>query len=226
MRKLRHRLTYANVTATIALFCALAGGTAFAASKIHARDIAHGAVRTRALHARAVQSGKIAVGAVRGNQVADAALGSTQIAPGSITPDSLEVPLRFLATPSGGESPIPGGEGGGLDYPLADASWPQGPGEINVVFGEASATLAYDGSGEGSCRVFLELRMNGQQAGGGELQTDSETPTAVRTAIGVNPEIDPPAPRTDVLTAKLHSNGACSAASRIDSSRYRVIDFG
>ncbi len=224
MRKLRHRLSYANVTATLALFCALAGGSAYAAGKIGAGEIAAGAVGTKALHARAVKSGKIAVGAVRGNQVADAALSSTQIAPGSIAPASLEVPLRFLATPSGGPSPLPGGEG--LDYPLAGASWPQGPGQVVVVFGEASATLAYDGSGEGSCRVFLQLLMNGRQAGGGELSTESEAPSEVSSAIGVNPEIDPPAPRTDLLTAKLFSNGHCSAASQVDSSRYRVLSFG
>ena len=34
MRRIRARFTYANVVATLALFVALAGGTAFAASRI------------------------------------------------------------------------------------------------------------------------------------------------------------------------------------------------
>jgi hypothetical protein len=223
MRTLRTKLTYANVTATLAVFLALGGG-AYAATRIHARDIASGAVRTRAIHARAVTSGKIAIGAVRGNQVARAGLSSTQIKPGSITPASLEVPLQYIASPGGGSVSVPSGEG--VAYPLADATWTQGPGQINVVFGEGTATLAYDGSGEGSCRAFIELSLNGHQVGGGELSTSSETLVPVTGSLGANPEIDPPAPRTNTLTSKVFSNGDCVPASTIDSARFRVLDFG
>ena len=224
MTKLRERLSYASVTATLALFLALGGGAAYAATKIHARDIAHGAVHTKAIYKRSVKSGKIAVGAVRGNQVADEALSSRNVKAGSIAPASLEVPLEYVANPSGGQSPIPSGEG--IDYQLSGASWSQGPGQVNVVFGEGTATLAYDGSGSGSCQVFVQLLFNGRESGGGELSTSSEAPTQVSGSLGAAPEIDPLTARTDHLTAKLFSNGDCTPASRIDSSRFRVLDFG
>jgi Tfp pilus assembly protein FimT len=44
LKGLRERMSYANVAATLALFLALAGGTAIAANQITARDIAPDAV--------------------------------------------------------------------------------------------------------------------------------------------------------------------------------------
>ena len=46
MRKLRPKLTYANVMATLALFVAL-GGTSYAATKIGTRQIANNSIRTQ-----------------------------------------------------------------------------------------------------------------------------------------------------------------------------------
>jgi hypothetical protein len=79
MKRLRSKLTYANVTATLALFLALAGGTAYAAGKIQSSDIAAGAVTTANLAQRSVTSGKLAIGAVSENQIADEAVGLQQI---------------------------------------------------------------------------------------------------------------------------------------------------
>jgi hypothetical protein len=79
MKRLRSKLTYANVTATLALFLALAGGTAYAAGKIQSSDIAAGAVTTANLALRSVTSGKLAIGAVSENQIADGAVGLQQI---------------------------------------------------------------------------------------------------------------------------------------------------
>ena len=44
VERLRGRVSYANVMATLALFLALAGGAAVAANQITARDIAKDAV--------------------------------------------------------------------------------------------------------------------------------------------------------------------------------------
>ena len=46
MRKLRSRLTYANVMATLAFFIAVAGGTAYAANTIFSSDIVNGEVKS------------------------------------------------------------------------------------------------------------------------------------------------------------------------------------
>lgn len=65
----RKQLTYANVVATVALFGVVAGGGAYAASKIGAKDLERGAVTRPKLQAKAVSAGKIA----------DHAVGSTQL---------------------------------------------------------------------------------------------------------------------------------------------------
>jgi hypothetical protein len=209
----KHRLTYSNVVSTLALFLALGGGAAYAADKIHSGDIAPGAVRTSDVFKRAITSGKLGVGAVRSNQIAAGAVG----------PANLAFPVSFVASPSGGAAPVSNEP---KPYPLTDNSWGQKSGEINVVFGAATGTIAYDGSGQGSCRVYFELNLNGLQVGGGELGTDSTTALKVEQSLGAQPQIDPLTPITNQLTIKTTSNGACTSGSTIDSTRFRVVDFG
>jgi len=54
MRRTRPHLSYANVMSTIAVFGVLAGGTAWAASKIGTNQIERGAVTAKKLHRNAV----------------------------------------------------------------------------------------------------------------------------------------------------------------------------
>ena len=56
---MREKLTYANVTATIALFLALSGGVVWAAGKIGSNDIKNNAIRTRHIHNGAVTAAKL-----------------------------------------------------------------------------------------------------------------------------------------------------------------------
>ena len=63
-RKLRARLTYANVASSIALFVALSTGAAYAANTVFSTDIVNGEVKTADLDGSAVTTGKIANGAV------------------------------------------------------------------------------------------------------------------------------------------------------------------
>jgi len=219
----KHRLSYANVASTIAVFLALGGGVAYAANEIRSGDIAPGAVRTSDIHKRAVTSGKLAVGAVRSNQIADGSVGSRQIGASAVAPSNLEFPVFIAATPSGGSAPVTSGPD---PYPVANGSWAQGPGQIQVLFGAAAATLAYDDSGSGSCQVFFEISLNGRQVGGGQLSTGSTSPTRIEQSIGAEPQIDPSAPTTVQLTVRTGSNGACTEDSRIESSRFRILDFG
>jgi hypothetical protein len=79
LERLRSRLTYANVMATIAVFGVVASGGAYAASKIGSNDIQTGAVTARKLHKHAVISAKVKAGAITGAKVADDSLTTTQI---------------------------------------------------------------------------------------------------------------------------------------------------
>ena len=64
MRRIRERLSYANVAATIALFLALSGGVVYAASKIDTNDIANHAVTKKKLAQEAVGPKQLKPGAV------------------------------------------------------------------------------------------------------------------------------------------------------------------
>ncbi|HEV7398671.1 MAG TPA: hypothetical protein VGN84_00215 [Solirubrobacterales bacterium] len=238
------RRTYANVVSTLALCLALSGGVAYAATKVNSKDLAKGAVHTPNVYKRAITSGKLAVGAVRSNQVVDgaigskqladsavgikqvanAAIGSKQIGAGAVAPSNLEFPVFYAASPKGGSAPVTAGPD---PYPLSGGdTWTQNPGQIEVVFGAVTATIAYDGSGPGSCQVFLEVLLNGQQVGGGGLSTGSTSLEQVEQSVGAQPQIDPLVPTTNHLTMRAGSNGACTPDSTIDSARFRVLDFG
>lgn len=249
----KRRLSYANVASTLALFIALGGGAAYAADEIRSGDLAPGAVRTSDIYKRAVTSGKLAVGAVRSNQIAagsvdsariannavggtqiaNGAVGATQIADGSIgskqigaaavAPSNLEFPVFIGATPSGGSAPVSDSP---EPYPIASGAWTQKPGQIQVLFGAAAATLAYDDSGGGSCQVYFEISLNDQQVGGGQISTSSTTPIRIERGIGAEPQIDPLSPTTVHMTVRTGSNGACTEDSQIESSRFRILDFG
>ena len=216
-------LTYANVVSTLALFLALSGGVVFAASKIGTKSIERNAVTTGKIAPRSVTGKRIALNTVRSKLIAPQAVGSEQIASQAVGPDKQKFPVYFVTSPTGGSAPVSGGPD---PYPLEDATWTQDPGQVNVVFGGATATLAYDGSGSGSCQVYFDIRINGQQVGGGQIETDSTSPVEVNGSLGAQPNIDPLTSQQNELTVQLGSNGDCESGSTIDSSRFRVLDFG
>lgn len=220
---MRHRLTYANVMSTAAVFLALGGGAAYAATRITKGDIAAQAVTTPKLDRNAVTPNKVAKQAVRRGKIADDAVSSQQVEPGSITPADLEFPTRVVASPTGGTLPVV--SGGPTPYPLSGGTWTQGVGELDVIFGSLFATLAYDGGGAGSCQVNVSIMQSGNQVGGGNLQTSSTTPVAVVGSAGAAPGADPDVPTQQEVTIELFSNG-CTPASQMDRTRLRVLGFG
>ena len=72
MKGLRARLTYANVTATLALFLVLAGGSALAAKQVLPKN----AVGSRQIKDGAVTAAKIKDGAVTGSKIQLSSLGA------------------------------------------------------------------------------------------------------------------------------------------------------
>jgi hypothetical protein len=75
MRRIRPHLTYSNVMSTIAVFAVLAGGSAWAASKIDTNQIKKGAVTARKIHHGAVTTKKIKDDAVTGAKAEEASFG-------------------------------------------------------------------------------------------------------------------------------------------------------
>ena len=74
MLKIRPRLTYANVVATVALFVAVSGASAFAATQL-----AKNSVGSRQLKSKSVTTGKIAPGSVNGSKVVNNSLTGADI---------------------------------------------------------------------------------------------------------------------------------------------------
>jgi hypothetical protein len=74
--------------------------------------------------------------------------------------------------------------------------------------------------------VFFEVTLNGHQVGGGEVSTESTSLETAEQGIGAQPQVDPLAPTTNELTVRTASNEGCTPDSKIDSTRFRVLDFG
>jgi hypothetical protein len=79
--RIRRHLSYANVTATVALFVALGGG-AYAIDKVDSRDIANGTIRSIDLKNRkAVNAVDVKRNALRGRQISEETLDADRFAP-------------------------------------------------------------------------------------------------------------------------------------------------
>ena len=98
--RFREKLTYANVTATLALVLALGGGTAWAASKVRTRHLGHHAVTGAKLDTNAVTASKIRNGTVGTDDVKDGSLGGADIQDGSLGATDL-APGTLPAVPAG-----------------------------------------------------------------------------------------------------------------------------
>jgi len=79
--RIRAHLTYANVMATIAVFGVVAGGGAYAASKIDTPDIANKAITAKKLDSEAVKTSKLRSGAVTSDKLAEGAVETRNLSP-------------------------------------------------------------------------------------------------------------------------------------------------
>lgn len=155
IRVLRPHLTYANVTTTLLLFLVLGGGGAYALSghnSVRSDDIAPGQVKTDDLAGSAVTGDKVK---------------SNSIEPGDIN--------GLVAGPHGSASVDTGDPAVGIDFPLADATWTQPAGEVQMITG----TVTYR-TPSGTCLLFGEptsfgygelnlARADGRNVGGAYL---------------------------------------------------------
>jgi hypothetical protein len=94
MKQLQKRLSYANVTSTIALVIALGMGSAYAASQlapksVGAKQLRPGAVTADKLRKNAVTAPKIESLAVKKGKIASGSVTAEKIAAGSITAEKL-----------------------------------------------------------------------------------------------------------------------------------------
>ena len=84
LRKLRPRITYANVVSTIALGLAIGGGTAYAAATIGTSNIRYHAVTGSKVATNAVTASKVKNSALSGSDVRDNSITSADIRNGTL----------------------------------------------------------------------------------------------------------------------------------------------
>jgi hypothetical protein len=92
LARLRPRITYANVVATLALFLAIGGGTAFAlvaANQVNSESIIDGEVKNPDIAADSVGTGKLFDGSVLRPDIGDNAVGSGELVNDSATGDDI-----------------------------------------------------------------------------------------------------------------------------------------
>lgn len=89
MKKIRSRITYANVMSSLAVFLVLGGATAFAATKIGSNEIKANAILTGKIKKEAVTAGKVKNAAITNSKLADGAVTESKIAAGAISPAKL-----------------------------------------------------------------------------------------------------------------------------------------
>jgi len=126
MAKLRPRLTYANVIATLALFLALGGGAAFAADQLAQGSVGTKQLKRNAVTGSKVKNGSLSAGDFKPGQLPVGEVGprGAQGAPGA--PGATDVVIRAGETgkPKEGEDDrsnarcLPGERvvGGGFDF--------------------------------------------------------------------------------------------------------------
>jgi hypothetical protein len=84
LRKLRSRMTYANVVSTIALGLAIGGGTAYAATRIGTSNIRYHAVTGSKVATDAVTASKVKNSALSGSDIRDNSIHSGDIHNGTL----------------------------------------------------------------------------------------------------------------------------------------------
>lgn len=160
MKEIRKRLTFANVMSTIALFLALGGATAFAASQlgknsVGSKQIKKNAVTGAKIKKNAVTSAKIKKGAVVGAKIKDGAVGAGKLAVGSVGTDKIadgaitgtkinagSTPFTQVVFRAKGNATVP--FTAGQVYPIANPNYTQPAGQVDQYVG--SMEVAFGGA--------------------------------------------------------------------------------
>jgi hypothetical protein len=163
MTVLRGRFTYANVVATLALFIAVGGASAFAATQlpknsVGTKQLKKGAVNTAKIKDGAVAETKIKDGAVTGAKIKPGTIGAGALASGVVPPpvnaytkpESDSRYLRGTVTVVGTIPPVAADsfEGGSVECPAGYQAIGGGVDLSNVFFGKVSSSApTFNGSG-------------------------------------------------------------------------------
>lgn len=97
LKAARSHVTYANVTATLALVVALTTGTAYAAATVTSADIVNGTVAQVDVAANSLGTRVIKDGGVKAQDLRDGAVGASQVADFTLTNEDVGVLFAQVA---------------------------------------------------------------------------------------------------------------------------------
>jgi hypothetical protein len=175
VKKIRNRLTYANVMSSIAVFLVLGGATAFAATKIGSNQLKANSVLTGKIKKEAVTTGKIKKNAVTGAKVKESSLGMVPSA-SSVNGQSF---LSFHNEMSNDAAALTLFDFGGVKFtgtcpggkPVINATNTSG---VKAAARSALVTETTNATGNGQAS-FSTFEISKEQLGGGTFEAVFET---------------------------------------------------
>jgi hypothetical protein len=246
--KLRSRLTYANVAATLALFLVIAGGTVYAASElgrndVKSKNIAKGAVKTSDLHGNAVTGPKVKDGSITGGDVQDESLTGGDLQDGTVTGADVQDGGITGADIAAGVIPqikadvtgsATGGPQGGINanttspLPLTGTtSFTPNDGEVAALAAEGQFTIATT-NGAQFCQPAVRVLVNGEPTRiFVEPGIDGNNTTPL-TSLGHDADgplglLNPGTPLD--ITAELLGDPDCTAGSQLDKFQLSIVQI-
>jgi hypothetical protein len=203
LRAIRSKLSYSNVIATIALFLALGGGAAFAASKIKTGEIAKNAIKKNQLAKNSVTKDDF----VKGSFIVSTATGGPAAANVAPTPPATGVPL-----------PLKG-----------KATYTPKKGHVGLLMAEAKGSLASAAPPAG-CNVFIDILVNGDIATTLFLSDTPGTTTADSTGAAREDVSSSSTPigltgGPQVITAQYDGDPQCVPAAAITQLKVEVAQL-
>ena len=148
MTKLRARLTYANVMATIAVFIAL-GGASYAAIKlpknsVGSKQLKKNSVTKAKIKKNAVTAAKIKKNAVTGAKIKNGAVDGAKVKDGSLTGDDVDpttMPFSRVVAKLRGSTTVEAPTSGFASYPLDPTTYTQAANENDRYVGAVDVTF-------------------------------------------------------------------------------------
>ena len=200
MRATRSKLNYANVVATIALFLALGGGAAFAASKIKTSQIAKNAIKKNQLAKNSVTKDDFSKGAL----IVSTASSSGTLLNVAPTPPAANIPITLSGK----------------------STFTPKKGTVGLLMAEVKGTVAA-AAPPASCNPFIVVQVNGENAiflALNDVPDNSATPSTGTPFQDVDRGTAPIGLTggTQKITAAFNGDTGCSATSKIDSLKVAV----
>jgi hypothetical protein len=230
MKKLRGRLTYANVISSLALFLVLAGGTAFAASQVlpknsvGAKQLKKGAVTP----AKLSPATKATITGATGPRGSEGERGP-QGPQGPAGPQGLQGTTGNEPFVADASAVIPDvkAQGPETNAPLAGTStFTTTTDQAGLLFGKLDATLALEPGGSPfRCGIAFQIFVDGSAVGFLEAETAEEVPTKRSSRLEpVAVAIHEPGSHT--ITATFFGGTKCLTGSEVESLDLVVAPLG